>query len=404
MSLQRARSSHRPTNRTATIRDFPRRLIVAGFRALAIHLITPTPRGLSFEDYYSIFKSFRQIICFGKSITYSDTMARVMALDARHLSYLLAIHEHGSLSRAATALGVSQPALSNSIAVLERRLGVRVLARSARGAQVNELGAILVRRSRELRSLLIGAEQEIELRRHGHSGPLAIGATPSLVENLIPQTLRRLHRDSSALSITVVEGHDDLLDAGLLSGELDMAIAAVGRPETSAELIEEFLLADPLVLGVGYDSPLAGRAVVPLAQARERPWVVPRPGGSAYAQVHATFLNAGVPWPDNYVSTNSAVLTKRLISQSDAVGLVNSLTLLGWEVPIWPVRLPEAGIRNIGVRRRRIRELTPLAIRFLEILRDVSAKFADAATPDALEERARRSLRRATRASENPLR
>lgn len=326
-----------------------------------------------------------------------------MTLDPRHLSHLLAIHEHGSLSRAAAALGVSQPALSNSVAVLERRLGVRVLTRSPKGAEVNQFGAVLVRRSRELRSLLNGAEQEIGLQRHGHSGPLAIGATPSLVESLIPQTLRQLHQDSSALTITVVEGHDDLLDGALASGELDIAIAAVGRPESSPELIEEFLLADPLVLGVGYDSPLAGRAVVPLAQAREQPWVVPRPGGSAYAQVHATFLNAGVPWPDNCVSTNSAVLTKRLISQSDAVGLVNSLTLLGWDAPIWPVRLPEAGIRKIGVRRRRIRELTPLANRFLELLRDVSAGFANAASPDALDKRARQRLRRATSASNTPL-
>lgn len=325
-----------------------------------------------------------------------------MAIDPRHLSHLLAIDEHGSLSRAAAALGVSQPALSNSIAVLERRLGVRVLTRTARGAQVNQFGAILVRRSRELHSVLIRAEEEIGLQRHGHSGPLAIGATPSLVESLIPQALRGLHRDSSALSITVVEGHDDLLDTALLSGELDIVIAAVGRPESSAELVEEFLLADPLVLGVGCESPLAGRAVVPLAQAREQSWVVPRPGGSAYAQVHATFLNAGVRWPDNCVSTNSAVLAKRLISQSDAVGLVNSLTLLGWDAPIWPVRLPEAGIRNIGVRRRRVRELTPLAKRFLELLREVSAKFADATMPEALDERARQCLRPATSASDTP--
>ena len=329
-------------------------------------------------------------------------MTPAMRLDPRHLSCLLAIHEQGSLSRAAVALGVSQPALSNSIASLERRLGVRVLTRTARGAQINPFGAILVRRSRELRALLLGAEREIDLRRHGHSGPLAIGATPSLVESLIPQTLRQLREVSPALSISVVEGHDGALDSALLNGELDIVSAAVGRPDCSAELLEEFLLADPLVLAVGFDSPLAGRGTASLAQAREQPWVLPRPGGSAYSQVHATFLNAGVPWPDHSVSTNSAALTKRLISQSDAVGLVNALTLLGWDAPLWPLRLAEAGIRNIGVRRRRIRELTPIADRFLELLRGVSAGFAAAATPAALEARARRSLRRARRVRRPP--
>lgn len=54
-------------------------------------------------------------------------------IDPRHLTHLLAIHEQGSLSLAGQALNLSQPALSNSIAVLEQRLGAPVLIRNARG-------------------------------------------------------------------------------------------------------------------------------------------------------------------------------------------------------------------------------------------------------------------------------
>lgn len=297
-----------------------------------------------------------------------------MRLDPRHLSYLLAIHEKGSLSRAAESLGLSQPALSNSIAVLERRLGVRVLNRTGRGATVNDIGSILVRRSRELRSLLKGAEEEVHLRRKGQRGPLAIGAVPGLVEHLVPAALNVLRRDGAALSITVLEGLDGPLDESLLSGELDLVIGAVGRPVSPPDVVEELLLSDPFVLGVGRDSPLAGRRQVSLADARELPWVMPRPGGSAYAHVHATFLNAGIPWPQHCISTNSAVLTKRLISQSDAVGIINVLTLSGWDAPIMAIRIPEAGVGSVGVRRRQIGEPTPLAERFVQILREVSAR------------------------------
>ena len=59
-------------------------------------------------------------------------------VDPRHLANLLSIAKHGSFNRAATARGISQPALSNSIAQLERRLGVQVLDRTRR-----ELYAIL---------------------------------------------------------------------------------------------------------------------------------------------------------------------------------------------------------------------------------------------------------------------
>ncbi len=295
-----------------------------------------------------------------------------MAIDPRQLLHLLAIHEYGSLSKAAEPLGLSQPALSNSIATLERRLGAAVLNRTARGATVNGLGAILVRRTRELRSVMRNAEDEVRLSRSGRSGPLAIGVTPSVVEHLIPATLKSLRSGASSLSVTVVEGLDEPLDAALLNGELDLVIGAVGRPGSPAEITEETLLPDPYVLGVGPESALSGHAEIALEEALGQPWVLPRPGGSAYAHVHAIFLSAGLPWPQDCIHTNSAVLTKRLISQSAAVGLVNILTLAGWDVPISTVQVREAGVRNIGVRQRLAAEPTPLTERFLEILRKMS--------------------------------
>jgi len=64
-------------------------------------------------------------------------------LDPKRLIELLRIAEHGSYTRAAAAQGVSQPALSNSIAVLERALGVRVLERTRHGATLTDVGRLL---------------------------------------------------------------------------------------------------------------------------------------------------------------------------------------------------------------------------------------------------------------------
>ena len=59
-------------------------------------------------------------------------------LDPRYLANLLSIAKHGSFNCAAAARGISQPALSNSIVQLERRLGVLVLDRSASGSHLYE--------------------------------------------------------------------------------------------------------------------------------------------------------------------------------------------------------------------------------------------------------------------------
>ncbi len=303
-------------------------------------------------------------------------MINPMTVDPRHLAYLLAIYENGSLSNAAKLLGLSQPALSNAVALLERRLGAKVLNRNGRGVVVNEIGMILVRRSREMRSLLSGAEEEIRLKRNGQSGPLAIGATPSVVEHLLPRALRELQHGNSGLTISVVEGLDGSLNQLLLNGELDLVVGVVGQPFSPVELIEEVLIEDNFYLAVGPNHPLVTRESVHLNELSDHLWVMPRPGGAAFTHVQAIFLNAGVAWPTQTISTNSFALTRRMIGQSDAVGLVTAMTLAGWESQVRAIPMPEAGTRKVGVRQRRQAEISPLARGFLEILRDVAARQA----------------------------
>ena len=100
-----------------------------------------------------------------------------MAIDPRQLANLLAVAKHGSFNRAAAALGLSQPALSNSIRQLERRLGVSVLDRTSSGSTLNEFGNILIRQAQTVEALLLQAGEEVRLRKLGIDGPLRAMST-----------------------------------------------------------------------------------------------------------------------------------------------------------------------------------------------------------------------------------
>lgn len=292
-------------------------------------------------------------------------------IDPRHLTHLLAIHEQGSLSLAGQVLNLSQPALSNSIAVLEQRLGAPVLIRTARGAVVNDLGLALVRRAREIRSVLDAAEQEASLMHRGRMGPLTIGVTPSLVEQFIPEVMETLLADLPHLAISVIEGLDGPLNAALLAGELDVVVASVGQPNASPDIAENLLVSDPFLLAVHEDSALSVRPRLALADTLEELWIVPRPGGSAYAHTQAMFLNAGVDWPKRTFSTNSVALTHQLVARIGAVALVNRITARGWPRPVVTVPLVEAGHRKIGLRRRRTSEDSPSVRAFAQVAAQV---------------------------------
>lgn len=300
-------------------------------------------------------------------------------IDPRHLAHLLAIHEQGSLSRAGEVLHVSQPALSNSIAQLEQRLGAPVLVRTARGAVVNELGSALVRRAREVRAVLAAAEAEAGLLQRGGQGLLAVGVTPSLTERFVPAVLEDLLCALPGLAVSVIEGLDGPLGEALERGELDLVLGAVGQPAVSPSglapaIVEEELMRDPFLLAVHAQSGLAGRETVRLADALDELWIVPRPGGSAHAYTRALFLQAGVDWPARTLSTNSVALTRQLVARLGAVALVNATTARDWGEPLRTVGLAEAGHRRIGLRRRKGSEASPAVAAFIGAARREAEK------------------------------
>src|SRR5262249_14576960 len=143
-----------------------------------------------------------------------------MEIDPRHLRILRAIAEHGSFTRAAAAQGISQPAMSAGIALLEKELGVRVLERGRHGARLNEFDQLLIRHARGLDALLDQAKAEIDLKRLGYEGPLLIGGTPVTLIELVPAAIEQLARGRARVSITVMEGVDAALLEKLRAGEI----------------------------------------------------------------------------------------------------------------------------------------------------------------------------------------
>src|ERR1700722_15517113 len=165
-------------------------------------------------------------------------------IDPRHLANLLAVADYGSFNRAAAARGLSQPALSNSIAQLERRLGFPVLTRSRRGSEVNEYGKSLLQGARTLEALLSQIAEQVRLKRVGVSGPLRIGATPSMTLKFMPNLMGRVLQGTDAVQIHITEGLDDQLIPALQLGELDLVLGAASNTSLPGDLVEESLFDD----------------------------------------------------------------------------------------------------------------------------------------------------------------
>ena len=168
-----------------------------------------------------------------------------MPLTLRQLRYFHAVVEHGSFSRAAESVHISQPALSLQIRELEATLGAPLFERESRGIHLTVFG----RQAHEqaLRILDEVLLLETVARRFGE-GPfrISVGFVSTLAPYLLAGLLERLQASAMRVELDVLEAPSKDLIAGLLGGRLDAALLSL--PLGLMELTEHELFEDRFVL------------------------------------------------------------------------------------------------------------------------------------------------------------
>ncbi|MEV6361196.1 transcriptional regulator CynR [Nocardia asteroides] len=179
-------------------------------------------------------------------------------MELRHIRYLLAVADHGNFTRAAEALHISQPTLSQQIKQLERLLGVQLLDRSGRTVRLTDAGQVYAEHARgALRDLAAGerAVHDVQDLSRGH---LRVAMTPTITAYLIGPLMDRFHRAHPNVTVAVTETTQDRLEEGLLADAIDLGIAFEG--DHAAGIDGTALFAEDLSLVVGAGHPLAGRS------------------------------------------------------------------------------------------------------------------------------------------------
>lgn len=300
-----------------------------------------------------------------------------MALDQKRLQHLLAIARTGSLGKAASSLGVSQPALSTSIALLEKAVGGAVLVRSRKGAKLAPLGQTLLKHARAMELLLDRASKEAALSLADVGGPLVIGASPVAAASIVPAAILRMERTLPRLAVTVLEGVDDDLIARLTTGEIDVLISPLARGGAIPDIEETPLVRGPMTVIMRPANPLARHRVLKFDQLVGAEWVLPTPGSALRRRLEAVFLLAGVPLPAHTVATNSISGVKALVRRSDRVAIMAKEMaepeLKRKELAALPLA-DERFIQTLGMKRWKHHPISPTSARFMEVISEIARR------------------------------
>jgi DNA-binding transcriptional LysR family regulator len=178
------------------------------------------------------------------------------APDLVDLDLLLSVERLGSLGRAAREHGISQPAASTRIRLLERRLGLVLLDRSPTGSRLTQAGTSVAEWAREVMAatsqLLAGAAA----LRNVENGWLRVAASMTVAEYLMPRWLVALRHELPELTVALrAENSRDVVEL-LRAGEVDLGF--VEDPFTHVDLSELAIADDELVVVTGPAHPWAG--------------------------------------------------------------------------------------------------------------------------------------------------
>lgn len=167
----------------------------------------------------------------------------------RHIRYLLAVAEQRNFTRAAEALHVSQPTLSQQIRQLEERLGATLFDRSGRSIRLTDAGEAYVRFARlALQDLEAGKRAMHDVRDLSRGG-LRLAMTPTFTAYLIAPLLHRFNSLYPGITLSVQEMTQDRLEAALAEDLLDIGIAFTGMH--LLDIQSEVLFSETLSLMVG---------------------------------------------------------------------------------------------------------------------------------------------------------
>jgi LysR family transcriptional regulator for metE and metH len=267
-----------------------------------------------------------------------------MDLEVRHLRLVLAVAEHGSLTKASEHLHLTQSALSHQLRELEGRLGTPLFLRMNRRMALTPAGEFLLDSARSVLERLDNTESAIREGTHGRTRQLRISTECYTCYHWLPAILRDFRQRCPRVDVRIDPDATKRPLSALIDGKLDLAI--VSSPVKDRRLVLRPLFEDELLVVVNPAHPLGRRPFVKAEDFATETVLVYGPKNESYALQRAVLSKGVQP-----VAVEEVMLTEAIVEMVKA-GLGISI-LARWAVQphlsartLRAVRLTRSGYRR----------------------------------------------------------
>jgi LysR family transcriptional regulator, low CO2-responsive transcriptional regulator len=288
-----------------------------------------------------------------------------------HIFHIVA--RMNSFTRAAEHLHMTQPTVSQQIALLEQMLSVKLFDRDTRSLRLTPAGKVLFEYAEKLLALADETVDAVQTAAGRADQTLKLGVGHTLATYLLPDVLSHYRRQHPAYRIRLSVGNtSELLDA-LAAAEIDLAL--VGSPAEHPDIVTEPFMRDRLVVIMATNDEWADREFATLDDLRERVFLTREPGSALYRTV-ARLMGEDTLSGESVILLGETEAIKRSVELGLGVALIQHVAILR-EVEmeiLKAIPLREADdSRTYLIAQRKRSTLTDAATQFVQLLRNPAA-------------------------------
>lgn len=212
-------------------------------------------------------------------------------MDFNSLQYFVLVAKFENMSRAAECLHITQPALSKSISLLEKNLGVALFDRNGRTIKLNRYGRFFLERAESMLKEYDMAKEGLLNLVSPAQGVVSIGFMHTLGLEVIPQLMAAVQKVYPQMKIQLTQSNSSTIMSKLEVGELDLCL--ISSFETDKDLVWEKLWEEELFLIVPENHPLANAKQVNLKDFANEPFISIKKGNTLRKSVDDLYKQEG---------------------------------------------------------------------------------------------------------------
>jgi len=261
----------------------------------------------------------------------------------------MTVAEKLNFSRAAEALFISQPAVTNHIKALEDKLKVTLFERKGNRIYLTAAGKLAYNHLKPIRRLYQELDFELERLNDSFRGTLRIGASSTIAQYVLPKIIAAFYRRYPHLKLYLLNGNSSSMEQKLLTNDVDLALVENEASQANLKYLD--FLDDELVLVAGSNSIYAKHKVISIADLKQIPLVLRESGSGTLQVIQKALSNQrfGLDGLNVLMHLGSTEAIKNFLYDFDGVALVSEKSI---EKELRLQDLVKINVRKLSLERK----------------------------------------------------